>query len=110
MNEIIVDFTVLENLPANDRISELNLVDIFLAERERLKRVIAGMGLNAADSEDVLQDVSIRALKQTEKLGDKAGMCSMADKGNNKPVLSRASKAAEFSPKGRRNPQEKTGK
>jgi RNA polymerase sigma factor (sigma-70 family) len=71
VNEIIVDFTVLENLPANDRISELNLVDIFLAERERLKRVIAGMGLNAADGEDVLQDVSIRALKQSEKLGIK---------------------------------------
>ena len=71
MNEIIVDFTVLENLPANDRILELNLVDIFLAELKRLKRIVAGMGLNAADSEDVLQDVSIRALKQSQKFGTK---------------------------------------
>ena len=71
VNEMIVDYTVLENLPANDRTSELNLVDIFLAELERLKRIVAGMGLNAADGEDVLQDVSIRALKQSQRFGTK---------------------------------------
>ena len=71
VNEIIVDFTVLENLPADEKILELNLVDIFLAELGKLKRVIAGMGLSTTDSEDVLQDVSIRALKQSEKFGTK---------------------------------------
>ena len=71
MNEIIVDFTVLENLPADEKILELNLVDIFLTELGKLKRVIAGMGLSTTDSEDVLQDVSIRALKQSEKFGTK---------------------------------------
>jgi RNA polymerase sigma factor (sigma-70 family) len=71
VNEIIVDFTVLENLPADEKILELNLVDIFLAELGRLRRVIAGMGMNAADSEDVLQDVSIGALKQSEKFETK---------------------------------------
>ncbi len=71
MNEIIADFTVLENLPADEKILELNLVDIFLAEFGRLKRVIAGMGLNVADCEDVLQDVSIRALRQSQKFGTK---------------------------------------
>jgi RNA polymerase sigma factor (sigma-70 family) len=69
VNEIIVDFVALENLPANDRILELNLIDIFLAELGRLKRIVAGMGLNAADSEDVLQDVSIRTLKQSQRFG-----------------------------------------
>ena len=71
MNEIIVDFVTLEDFPAGDRTLELNLVDIFLAELGRLKRVIAGMGLDAADGEDVLQDVSIRALKQSEKFDTK---------------------------------------
>jgi RNA polymerase sigma-70 factor (ECF subfamily) len=71
VNEIIVDYTVLENLPANDRILELNLIDIFLAELGRLKRIVAGMGLKAADGEDVLQDVSIRALRQSQKFGAK---------------------------------------
>ena len=71
VNEIIVDFTVLENLPADEKILELNLVDIFLTELGKLKRVIAGMGLSTTDSEDVLQDVSIRALKQSEKFGTK---------------------------------------
>jgi RNA polymerase sigma factor (sigma-70 family) len=42
-------------------------MDVFLAELWRLKRIIAGMGLNASDGEDVLQDVSIRVLKQPGK-------------------------------------------
>ncbi|MBN2183016.1 MAG: sigma-70 family RNA polymerase sigma factor [Sedimentisphaerales bacterium] len=67
MNEIVVDFTALESFAAGEKILELNLVDIFLAELERLKRIVAGMGLSAADGEDVLQDVSLRALKQSDK-------------------------------------------
>ena len=39
-------------------------MDVFSAELWRLKRIIAGMGLSASDGEDVLQDVSIRALKK----------------------------------------------
>ena len=39
-------------------------MEVFSAELWRLKRIIAGMGLGASDGEDVLQDVSIRALKQ----------------------------------------------
>jgi RNA polymerase sigma factor (sigma-70 family) len=45
-------------------LSESNLMDVFSAEFGHLKRIIAGMGLSASDGEDVLQDVSIRALKQ----------------------------------------------
>jgi RNA polymerase sigma-70 factor (ECF subfamily) len=71
VNEIIVDFAALEDFPADEKILELNLVDVFLAELGRLKRIVAGMGLNAANSEDVLQDVSIRALKQSRKFGTK---------------------------------------
>ena len=40
-------------------------MNVFSAEYGHLKRIIAGMGLNASDGEDVLQDVSIKALKQT---------------------------------------------
>ena len=49
---------------ANERLSESSLMDVFSAEIGHLKRIIAGMGLNASDGDDVLQDVSIRALKQ----------------------------------------------
>jgi RNA polymerase sigma factor (sigma-70 family) len=49
---------------ANERLPESSLMDVFSAEIGRLKRIIAGMGLSASDAEDVLQDVSIRALKQ----------------------------------------------
>jgi RNA polymerase sigma factor (sigma-70 family) len=43
---------------------ESSLLAVFSSERPQLERIIAGMGLNASDGEDVLQDVSIRALKQ----------------------------------------------
>ncbi|MHC4395975.1 MAG: RNA polymerase sigma factor [Planctomycetota bacterium] len=51
----------------SERSSESGIVDIFLAEFGRLKRIVAGMGLNASDAEDVLQDVSIKALKKGGK-------------------------------------------
>jgi len=53
--------------PAGKRSSESSLVDIFIAELGRLKRIIAGMGLSASDAEDVLQDVSVQALKWAGK-------------------------------------------
>jgi RNA polymerase sigma-70 factor (ECF subfamily) len=51
----------------SEQSSELNFANIFLAELGRLKRIVAGMGLDVSDSEDVLQDVSIQALKQFRK-------------------------------------------
>jgi len=50
--------------PAIEPLPESNLLDVFSTELGRLKRIIAGMGLSSSDGEDVLQDVSIRALKQ----------------------------------------------
>jgi RNA polymerase sigma-70 factor (ECF subfamily) len=64
VNEKNADFRAEAGLTAGERSSELTLTDIFLAELGRLKRIIAGMGLSASDGEDVLQDVSIQALKQ----------------------------------------------
>ena len=64
VNEISADFAVEMDHAANERLPESSLMDIFSAEFGHLKRIIAGMGLSASDSEDVLQDVSIRALKQ----------------------------------------------
>lgn len=48
----------------NEPLSESNLLAVFSSEFSQLKRIIAGMGLGASDGEDILQDVSIRALKQ----------------------------------------------
>ena len=60
-----VNFAVEMNHATNERLQESNLLDVFSAEMQRLKRIITGMGLSASDGEDVLQDVSIKALKQT---------------------------------------------
>ena len=71
MNGIIADFAAEMIYPAIGGTKELNLIEIFLAERSRLKRIIAGIGLNAADCEDVLQDVSVKALKQSSEIKTK---------------------------------------
>jgi RNA polymerase sigma factor (sigma-70 family) len=64
VNEISVDFVVEMDHATNEYLPESNLLDVFSTELGRLRRIIAGMGLSASDGEDVLQDVSIRALKQ----------------------------------------------
>ena len=64
MNEINPDFSAEVDQAASEWSSGANFVDIFFAEMGRLKRIIAGMGLSASDAEDILQDVSIRAMKQ----------------------------------------------
>ena len=64
MNEIGADLTIELNHAAGEMLAESSLMEVFTAELWRLKRIIAGMGLSASDGEDVLQDVSIRALKQ----------------------------------------------
>ena len=81
MNEKSADFEAVLGIPevegdqaAGERSSEANFVDIFLAELGPLKKIIAGMGLSASDSEDVLQDVSIRALEQPVR-GRSKGQC-----------------------------------
>jgi len=62
----------------NERLTEPSLMDVFSAEFCRLKRIIAGMGLNASDGEDVLQDVSIRALKE-QRSGSRTALPSRKD-------------------------------
>ena len=64
VDQISADLTIELNHTAGEMSSESNLMDVFSAELCRLKRIIAGMGLSASDGEDILQDVSIRALKQ----------------------------------------------
>ena len=44
-----------------------DLFRAFLREQDRLRRIAAGMGLAAADIDDVLQDVSIQVLKQPDR-------------------------------------------
>jgi RNA polymerase sigma-70 factor (ECF subfamily) len=66
VNEINSDFAADAYQAAGEQSSKQKL-DIFLAELGRLKRIVAGLGLSAQDGEDVLQDVSIQALKQSGK-------------------------------------------
>jgi len=65
------DFAKQADWAANELSARPSLTDVFLAERERLKRIVAGMGLNASDGEDALQDVSIQALQRREAFGSK---------------------------------------
>jgi RNA polymerase sigma-70 factor (ECF subfamily) len=66
VNEINPDFAAKAAKAAGEQSSKSNL-NIFLAECGRLKRIVAGFGLSVQDGEDVLQDVSIKALKQSGK-------------------------------------------
>jgi len=64
VNEINPDLTVKLNKRAGQLTSNSKL-GVFFAEIGRLKRVIAGFGLSSSDGEDVLQDVSIKALERS---------------------------------------------
>lgn len=65
MNEKNADFAVTVKQAASEKSSKLKLMDVFYAELGRLKRIAAGFGLSASDGEDVLQDVSIKALERS---------------------------------------------
>ncbi len=51
------------------RPSEPRSLTVFLAERDRLRRIAAGMGMKGADIDDVLQDVSVQVLKHAGRFG-----------------------------------------
>jgi len=60
-----MDHATNEPLPESNELGHAtDLLAVFSSEFSQLKRIIAGMGLSASDGEDILQDVSIRALKQ----------------------------------------------
>jgi RNA polymerase sigma-70 factor (ECF subfamily) len=49
--------------PMGPRAQESPLLRVFLHQRECLRRIAAGMGMDSANVEDVLQDVSVQVLK-----------------------------------------------
>ncbi|MCU0913849.1 MAG: sigma-70 family RNA polymerase sigma factor [Planctomycetes bacterium] len=66
--------TVGEDEPEGRPAGALPLVKVFLRERECLRRIAAGMGLDRADTEDVLQDVSLQVLRQADWSEQDGGM------------------------------------
>ena len=49
-------------------LSEPNfLLDVFLKKSEHLRRITAAMGFTGSDADDILQNVSIKALNQNQK-------------------------------------------
>ncbi len=48
----------------SQRPSEWSVIDVLLHELGQFKRVVAGMGFDTSDAEDILQDVSVAALKK----------------------------------------------
>lgn len=71
MDNTNADFAKQADQAANELSAGSSLTDVFLAERERLRRIVAGMGLSASDGEDALQDVSIQALQRQDVFADK---------------------------------------
>ncbi len=71
MNEISAEFDLEIEYDANGEAMNLNLVEIFLAQQSRLRRIVAGMGLNAADADDVLQNVSLKAMQNAAQFETK---------------------------------------
>jgi RNA polymerase sigma-70 factor (ECF subfamily) len=67
VNEISAEIGLEIEYDADSETMDLNLVEIFLAQQSRLRRIIGGMGLNAADAEDVLQDVSVKAMQNSAR-------------------------------------------
>ena len=65
MNGINTDIEIRLKQTASEKSSKLKMMDVFYAELGRLKRIAAGFGLSASDGEDVLQDVSIKALERS---------------------------------------------
>lgn len=57
----------MRKIQATEQSLEFSTIEIYMAEQGMLRRIVAGMGLNATDAEDVLQDVSIRILKHAVK-------------------------------------------
>lgn len=53
--------------PRGQRQGPPRLLSVFLCQRDRLRRIAAGLGMNSADAEDVLQDVSIHVLKYADR-------------------------------------------
>ncbi|MBN2591074.1 MAG: sigma-70 family RNA polymerase sigma factor [Sedimentisphaerales bacterium] len=71
MNEISAEIGLEFEYDTCVEAIDLNLVEIFMAQQNRLKRIVGGLGLNTADSEDVLQNVSIKAMQNTAKFETK---------------------------------------
>lgn len=51
--------------PPCGRPADIKLADVFLAEKALLRRIVAGLGLQAGDAEDILQTVSVKCLNHT---------------------------------------------
>ncbi len=71
MNEICAEIELETECDTCGEAMDLNLVEIFLVQQSRLMQIVGGMGLNAADAEDVLQDVSIKAMQNSAKFDTK---------------------------------------
>ena len=61
---------------ADTQPSESCLFRAFLEQRERLRRIAAGMGMAGADTDDVLQDVSAQVLKHSGRFEQESRMTS----------------------------------
>ena len=99
------EFSQSANVSADNRSSADEFLQIFLDRTPRLRRVIAGLGFGAADADDILQDVSLKAITEPPLYGTKQEAegwlikvtinCCMTEFRKRKRFASRASEIAE---------------
>jgi RNA polymerase sigma-70 factor (ECF subfamily) len=65
------EFSQSANDSADKRSSKDEFLQMLLDRTPRLRRVIAGLGFGAADADDILQDVSLKAISEPPVYGTK---------------------------------------
>jgi len=71
VSEIFAEIELETEYDMSGEPMDLNLLEIFMAQQNRLMRIVGGMGMNAADVEDVLQEVSIKVMQNSAKFDTK---------------------------------------
>jgi len=71
VDELDADLAAAQDLSSGESGPEPDAVGVFLIEKKRLARIAAGMGMRTAEADDVLGDVSIRAIETTEQFGSR---------------------------------------
>lgn len=70
-----MEIVALENSEVTESVgrdpSGVRLAEAFLAERDLLRKVVAGLGLRGTDAEDVLQTVSVKCLREPSAFADR---------------------------------------
>ena len=72
MELCVEDVSKTEPLMAASHPQQYAAIDALLVHKGQLRRIIAGMGLGRADADDILQDVSLKAIASKDKFASES--------------------------------------